>query len=48
MWAIAGKAGMGEAEIHTFIAKAFKKDSVKDLTVTELNKMIERLEAKVS
>lgn len=44
MWAIAGKAGFDEAKIHEFIKKAFKKESVNELTLKELNAMCDRLE----
>lgn len=44
MWAIAGKAGIDENGIHEFIMKAFKKQSIKELTGDEVKIVCERLE----
>lgn len=46
MWAIAGKAGIDENGVHTFIKQAFKKEKIGELTVQELNAMCTRLEKK--
>lgn len=46
MWAIAGKAGYDENAIHEFIMKAFKKNSVKELTAAEVDVICKRLENK--
>lgn len=44
MWAIAGKAGVDESGIHEFIVKAFKKESVKDLSAADVSAICKRLE----
>lgn len=46
MRAIASGSGKTDDEIKTHIADTFKKQSSKDLTLTELNKLIEWLEKK--
>lgn len=46
MRAIASGSGKSDDEIKTHIADTFKKQSSKDLTLTELNKLIEWLEKK--
>ena len=44
LWAVAGKAGVDESGLHEFIQKAFKKQSIKELTGAEVDAICKRLE----
>lgn len=44
LWAVAGKVGVDESGLHEFIQKAFKKQSIKELTGAEVDAICKRLE----
>lgn len=46
LWAVAGKAGVEESGLHEFIQKAFKKQSIKELTSAEVDAICKRLESR--
>ena len=43
LWATANEVGKTNEQIHDFIVKAFGKESVKDLTIGEIDAIIKRL-----